>query len=870
MAKSKTLSIRLGLNSKQFEKGLKKAQRKMKTFGKSMQRVGGTITRNVTMPFAAIGAAGVKMSLDLNKSFTKIETLVGVSADQVSKMRGEVMQLSGATAKAPQELADALFTITSAGLRGAQAMEVLQMASKASAVGLGETDAIARAVTGVIASYGSENMSAAKATDTLMAIVREGNLEAESLAPVLGRVTGIAAQLGISFDEVGASIATFTRLGVSSEEAVTGLRGVMNALLKPTDQSREALASIGLTFEQLRENIQNQGLAQTLIQLTQSFDGNDEALAALIPNVRGLSAVLGTAGSQGDAYAKIQQNIANSTGILEKGFKRVSKDAGFKFNQALEKLKSVGMDIGARLIPILLKVAEYVMKGVGAFQKLSPKMKGISVGVVAIVAAAGPLLSIFGAVATAVSALISPVGLAVGAFVAGAIYVSKNWEKVRKAITNVINYFITLYNESIVFRGIIETIVFTFKTLWSAVKFFAKAGWAILKSMGQNIKNLFGGLGDIILGIFTFDTQKIKDGFESVKEGLSNSLDPNKNPDLKSAVEEHAKSTAENFETAFNNTLRGNIDLISEEDVQNAVDNVGDMVNNVKNKIASAFSGGGGGGGSAQPTTTQPAGTMGPQPFDNDSFFGDAETTEKGFFDKSKSEWATWAENGQTAIDKFASTWGAQIQGLMQTMNMFWDNQEKRLQQDTESKLFNLETQTEAERLRIENMLISEEEKNAMLEELDASHLEKKKSIEEKAGKEQRKINRKRAISERVTNAMSVISSTASAIMQAVAMFPATGGMPWSGIAAGIGAAQLGAIMAAPLPALASGGLAFGETAAIVGDNRNASVDPEVIAPLSKLQSMMGVQKIHVVGEISGENIVLSSERYKRTQSRID
>lgn len=41
-------------------------------------------------------------------------------------------------------------------------------------------------------------------------------------------------------------------------------------------------------------------------------------------------------------------------------------------------------------------------------------------------------------------------------------------------------------------------------------------------------------------------------------------------------------------------------------------------------------------------------------------------------------------------------------------------------------------------------------------------------------------------------------------------------------------------------PKLAAGGLAYAPTLATVGDNVNAHVDPEVIAPLSKLQSVMG------------------------------
>ncbi len=71
-------------------------------------------------------------------------------------------------------------------------------------------------------------------------------------------------------------------------------------------------------------------------------------------------------------------------------------------------------------------------------------------------------------------------------------------------------------------------------------------------------------------------------------------------------------------------------------------------------------------------------------------------------------------------------------------------------------------------------------------------------------------------------------------------------------------------------PALAKGGLAFGETMAVVGDNPNAGTDPEVIAPLSKLQSMMGEGGSHVVvtGRISGRDILLSNERATADRSR--
>ena len=59
-----------------------------------------------------------------------------------------------------------------------------------------------------------------------------------------------------------------------------------------------------------------------------------------------------------------------------------------------------------------------------------------------------------------------------------------------------------------------------------------------------------------------------------------------------------------------------------------------------------------------------------------------------------------------------------------------------------------------------------------------------------------------------------------------------------------------------PIPPLANGGLAYGKTLAMVGDNINASVDPEVISPLSKLQEMLS-QVISQSGYNGPDSIVL-------------
>jgi len=95
-----------------------------------------------------------------------------------------------------------------------------------------------------------------------------------------------------------------------------------------------------------------------------------------------------------------------------------------------------------------------------------------------------------------------------------------------------------------------------------------------------------------------------------------------------------------------------------------------------------------------------------------------------------------------------------------------------------------------------------------------------------------------------------------------------------AGAAAGIAGALLnGLANRIQAPALAKGGLAYGPTMAMVGDNPGASVDPEVISPLSKLQSIMGSagSSVFLNGKfvIRGQDLELVLAKAQKTQSRI-
>jgi len=73
------LKIGLGIDLTGLVKGLKQSEFLLKRQGAKFKALGSSMTSAFTLPFATIGAAGVKLAVDLETNFSKIENLVGAS-----------------------------------------------------------------------------------------------------------------------------------------------------------------------------------------------------------------------------------------------------------------------------------------------------------------------------------------------------------------------------------------------------------------------------------------------------------------------------------------------------------------------------------------------------------------------------------------------------------------------------------------------------------------------------------------------------------------------------------------------------------------------------------------------------------------------
>ncbi len=437
------------------EKNAKHLKTSLQNLGNQIASTGRTMTFGLTLPITAFGTTVVKTFGDVQESMSQMVGLVGIAKNQVNAWQSQLLQLAPALGETPKALSQAMFFITSAGLRGKEAMDTLVASAKAAKAGLGDVSTVADAATSALNAYGPQNLSAATATDVLVATVREGKVAADQLAGSIGTVIPLASQMGVSFNEVGAIIASLTRLGMNADEAVTSLQAVMSGLLNPGAQAEKALQAVGLSSAGLREEIKQKGLLDALTTMSNAFNGNVAEMAQVIPNVRALRGALGLLGANAETTRGIMARMKDVTGATDTAFKAVADDVKFNLSQALAQVQASFVKLGQALAPVVIpmvnKLANAISHIVDWFTSLNPAIQKWITIIVAAVAAIGPLLIAFGGIIkmfalikTAVMGL-GPVlqaamnpwvllGVAIAVIVTSAFFIIKNgWDKISQA-----------------------------------------------------------------------------------------------------------------------------------------------------------------------------------------------------------------------------------------------------------------------------------------------------------------------------------------------------------------------------------------------------------------------------------------------------
>lgn len=461
-------------------------------------------------------------------------------------------------------------------------------------------------------------------------------------------------------------------------------------------------------------------------------------------------------------------------------------------------LQEAGAIIGKKLFPIFEKIANVVVRLATIFGNLPDSLQNNILQFGLLAAAIGPVLSIMGSLKLAAAAvlggfgsalgiiqagflaLLSPIGLVVASLTAIGVVIVTNFGEGKKRIVSFVNGFVSLYKNSLLVRTAIEAIVLNLKAMFNVAKAVVNTLLTGFSTVGKLFKA-------VVLG-----------NFDQIPSILKNSF-----KEIKSTGKELFKETGKDLADSFKNAINGRdaISFISENDIDKTVGKLQGLLSTIKEKLLGA--------GVGNEVVSSAFSDLSNLTFNRNAKGGkgkgssDSESVDRHQFDRIF---------GQDAADINTQT-SLLPEGLQEHVN------------------------------KVQELSDKYKQLGETLSPLQQTFLDLGSAIGENLAQG---VSSFRDFARATLSAISdvigglikqgVTAAAANALKSVPFPFNIAAAGAAGGLASGLFRGLIGKITP---PKLAKGGLAFGETLATVGDNFNAAVDPEVIAPLSTLNDIL-------------------------------
>jgi len=295
------------------------------------------IVRALSMVRNAINDA-YNDSIDFQRQIAEIRTISPIK--NLNALASTVRGLSDDFNQPLGDVSEGLYQTISNQIQGtANQVDVLSTSLKFSKVAVASTEDSVNLLTGTLNAFGKDASESEDVAAKFFKTIELGRTRASELAVSFGRTAPMAAQLGISLDELQASYAAVTIGGVKTAEAATQIRGAMTALVKPTTEMKKALRRLG--YESGEQAVSALGFVGAMNAVISTTDGSTTSIAKLFPRVRGLNAVLRLTGTGAEAFEwSLTELEKTDLTELNDQFKSIMETDVEKVTKDLNKLKN--------------------------------------------------------------------------------------------------------------------------------------------------------------------------------------------------------------------------------------------------------------------------------------------------------------------------------------------------------------------------------------------------------------------------------------------------------------------------------------------------------------------------------------------------
>tara|TARA_R110002111_G_scaffold244674_1_gene306927 strand:+ start:13081 stop:15165 length:2085 start_codon:yes stop_codon:yes gene_type:complete len=432
--------VELGVSDK-LTQGLKRAQRRLRTFGNGINALGRDFLKATAVPAGGF-LISAKVFTEFDDRMRVVRSVTGATEQQFASLRDEAKRLGAETSFSARQVADAMAELGRAGFTPDQILtttEAVLALSRATDTELARATEIAGAA---LRGFNLDVTEMGRVTDVLTATANGSAQTLEDLFEALKPVAPIAAEAGEGIEEIAAAIAVLANNGIKGSLAGNSLARAYKNLSNEAKQAE--LRKFGVEAVDAAGNMRP--LATIINELAKATAGLGSGQRLSIFETlfgRGQAAALKLA-SSGQAFDDLVDVITNSSGAAIKASEQMDAGVGGSLRKMLSATEAVGIAIGESISGQLKKSYDIMAKVAGAIKNIISNNQELvatafkvtaavitagvalvgvgvlfsaaAVAVGGFITAIGAIVSVAGFVGVAISAIASPIGVATAAF----------------------------------------------------------------------------------------------------------------------------------------------------------------------------------------------------------------------------------------------------------------------------------------------------------------------------------------------------------------------------------------------------------------------------------------------------------------------
>lgn len=441
-----TLSVKISADVKDFASSLSSVQssleatsKKWESLSASLGKIGGTLTKSITVPVVAAATASIKNFSEVDKTMRLVEKTMGDTAWASGDLEKAMKSAASNSVFGMNDAANAALNFARQGFNAADASKMLTPAMSLAAGTATDLAVVSGGLGNAMKVFADQGLEAGNAADILAKAQGQANTTVQDLLDSMTVAGPIVDSVGWSMKDLAVITDVFGDAGISGSEGATALKTGLARLASPADDAAAVMKQLGIEIFNTDGTMKNFTSVQK--QLHTAFAGltQEEQLqaAATLFGKNQMAKWMTLIKAAPETVDKYSSALDNCTGSAEEMANALLSGPG----GAIEKLKSsldvlsytLGDIVGNNIQPFIEDITEIVDK----FNNLDKGTQEATLKMVAFAAAIGPAFLALSKGVGIIASVEKGMGTLVGGVSKTAESVATNFDSLRNGFSRV-------------------------------------------------------------------------------------------------------------------------------------------------------------------------------------------------------------------------------------------------------------------------------------------------------------------------------------------------------------------------------------------------------------------------------------------------